>query len=141
MTTRSVDHPDADDVGPLLHELVGKLPEKYRAPIVLCYFEGLTHEAVVRAAWVADRHRPGATGAGAGFASVAADSPRPGTSDRGLGDGSRAAAGFSERRAAGPGPQRRSGPRSSLRPRRGSRPGRSRPQRVHWRKERWSRCA
>jgi RNA polymerase sigma factor (sigma-70 family) len=48
MRARTVDHSDADDVGPLLHDLVGKLPEKYRAPIVLCYFEGLTHEAVAR---------------------------------------------------------------------------------------------
>jgi RNA polymerase sigma factor (sigma-70 family) len=28
---------------PWLHQEVSHLPEKYRAPIVLCYFEGLTH--------------------------------------------------------------------------------------------------
>jgi hypothetical protein len=28
-------HSETDDVGPLLHELVGKLPQKYRDPIVL----------------------------------------------------------------------------------------------------------
>ena len=28
----------------LLHQEVSRLPEKYRAPIVLCYFEGRTHD-------------------------------------------------------------------------------------------------
>ena len=41
---------DADriDVAPVVHQEVGRLPEKYRAPIVLCYIEGLPHEAVAR---------------------------------------------------------------------------------------------
>ena len=29
---------------PLVHEEVNRLPQKYRSPIVLCYFEGLTHD-------------------------------------------------------------------------------------------------
>jgi len=33
-----------DDVGPVLHEEVNRLPGKYRAPVVLCYLEGHTHE-------------------------------------------------------------------------------------------------
>ena len=33
-----------DEEGPLVHEEVNRLPRKYRAPIVLCYFEGLTHD-------------------------------------------------------------------------------------------------
>ncbi len=34
---------DADDHR-ILHEEVSRLPEKHRAAIVLCYFQGLTHE-------------------------------------------------------------------------------------------------
>jgi RNA polymerase sigma factor (sigma-70 family) len=33
---------------PWLHEEVRRLPEKYRVPVLLCYFEGLTHEEAAR---------------------------------------------------------------------------------------------
>ncbi len=36
---------------PWLHEEVRRLPEKYRAPVILCYLEGLTHEQA--AGWLA----------------------------------------------------------------------------------------
>jgi RNA polymerase sigma factor (sigma-70 family) len=37
---------------PLVHEEVGRLPSKYRLPIVLCYFEGKTHEqAALQLGW------------------------------------------------------------------------------------------
>ena len=36
--------PDADDLGPVLHEEIDRLPDRYRAPIVLCFLEGLTRE-------------------------------------------------------------------------------------------------
>jgi RNA polymerase sigma factor (sigma-70 family) len=38
------DHRSIDDVDRVLHEEIGRLPEKYRRPVVLCYLEGLTHD-------------------------------------------------------------------------------------------------
>ena len=39
----------ADDLGSTLHEEVDRLPRKYRAPFVLCYLKGLTHERAATA--------------------------------------------------------------------------------------------
>ncbi len=39
---------DRHDLQPLLHDEVNRLPEKYRAPILLCFFEGQTHEEAAR---------------------------------------------------------------------------------------------
>ena len=36
---------DRNDLESALWDEVARLPEKYRAPVVLCYMEGLTHEA------------------------------------------------------------------------------------------------
>ena len=36
--------PESSESWPELHAEVERLPEKYRVPIILCYFEGLTHE-------------------------------------------------------------------------------------------------
>jgi len=36
--------PPVDDLGPALHEEIERLPARFRAPLVLCYLEGLTHE-------------------------------------------------------------------------------------------------
>jgi RNA polymerase sigma factor (sigma-70 family) len=36
------------DLQPLVHEEVNRLPEKYRVPVVLCYFEGMTHDEAAR---------------------------------------------------------------------------------------------
>src|SRR5262249_56897166 len=41
---RAAEGADPDDLGPVLHEEVNRLPARYRAAIVSCYFEGLTHE-------------------------------------------------------------------------------------------------
>ncbi len=41
-----------DEVDRVLHEEVGRLPEKYRRAVVLCYLEGLTHDqAADRLGW------------------------------------------------------------------------------------------
>jgi RNA polymerase sigma-70 factor (ECF subfamily) len=44
--------PDAGDLGPVLHEEIDRLPDRYRAPVVLCLLEGLTREqAAGRLRW------------------------------------------------------------------------------------------
>jgi RNA polymerase sigma-70 factor (ECF subfamily) len=40
--------PETDDVAPVLHEEIGRLPEKYRVPLILCYLEGKTNEQVAQ---------------------------------------------------------------------------------------------
>lgn len=41
-----------DDLGPILHEEIDRLPPRYRAPVVLCLVEGLTREqAAGRLRW------------------------------------------------------------------------------------------
>ncbi|WP_435008750.1 sigma-70 family RNA polymerase sigma factor [Tundrisphaera lichenicola] len=40
------------DTRPILHEELGRLPDKYRKPVVLCHLQGLTHaEAAQELAW------------------------------------------------------------------------------------------
>jgi RNA polymerase sigma factor (sigma-70 family) len=40
---------DRDDASALLHQEVDRLPAKYRDPVVLCYFEGRTHDEAAAA--------------------------------------------------------------------------------------------
>ncbi|HEV3164969.1 MAG TPA: RNA polymerase sigma factor, partial [Isosphaeraceae bacterium] len=53
MTSATSDgEPTLRDLEPILHEELNRLPTKYRAPVVLCYLEGLTHdEAAERLGW------------------------------------------------------------------------------------------
>ena len=45
-------HVDRLDEAPILHEEVDRLPAKYREPLKLCYFQGLTHdEAASQLGW------------------------------------------------------------------------------------------
>ena len=37
-----------DGLGGLLHEEIARLPERFRAPVVLCDLEGRTHEQAAR---------------------------------------------------------------------------------------------
>jgi RNA polymerase sigma factor (sigma-70 family) len=43
-SVRPPDDAGRHDLASLVHRELDRLPEKYRAPIVLCYLEGLTHE-------------------------------------------------------------------------------------------------
>jgi RNA polymerase sigma factor (sigma-70 family) len=42
------DEPAWREVGDVLDAELGRLPEKYRAPLVLCHLQGMTHEAAAR---------------------------------------------------------------------------------------------
>jgi RNA polymerase sigma factor (sigma-70 family) len=43
---------ERDDAAATVHQEVNRLPEKYRAPVVLCYLEGLSHvEAAAQLSW------------------------------------------------------------------------------------------
>ena len=48
LTARPADDGDRDDLEGVIHEEVGRLPERYRAAVVLCLLEGLTPEQAAR---------------------------------------------------------------------------------------------
>jgi Sigma-70, region 4 len=51
-TPRHLGNGEGKDLKAVLHEEVDRLPAKYRQPLVLCYFDGQTHDqAAARLAW------------------------------------------------------------------------------------------
>ncbi|HEY2155945.1 MAG TPA: RNA polymerase sigma factor, partial [Isosphaeraceae bacterium] len=47
-----VEEPPRDDSSPVIHEELGRLPDRYRSAVVLCDLEGLSHEeAALRLGW------------------------------------------------------------------------------------------
>jgi hypothetical protein len=74
-----------DELTSVIHEEIGRLPEKYRAAVVLCYLEGLTHEMAAehlgwpvgsvksRLAWARERLRVRLTRRGVAPTSVPFD--------------------------------------------------------------------
>jgi RNA polymerase sigma factor (sigma-70 family) len=48
MTPTLVSDEHRDDVGPMIHEEIARLPDRYRAPIILCDLEGRTYEEAAR---------------------------------------------------------------------------------------------
>ncbi len=48
MPGTTADDPARRDWLPVLHEEVGRLPEKYRVPVVLCYLQAKTHDEAAR---------------------------------------------------------------------------------------------
>ncbi len=73
----------------VIHEEIGRLPEKYRSAVVLCYMEGLTHEMAAeqlgwpvgsvksRLAWARQRLRARLTRRGVAPAALLLDQPAP----------------------------------------------------------------
>jgi RNA polymerase sigma factor (sigma-70 family) len=52
VAVRDAPSPLESEPSPWLHEEIRRLPEKYRSLVLLCYFEGLTHEqAAARLGW------------------------------------------------------------------------------------------
>lgn len=51
-TSRNASAAERTDQAEVVHQELSRLPEKYRAPVVLCYLEGLTHdEAAAQLRW------------------------------------------------------------------------------------------
>jgi RNA polymerase sigma factor (sigma-70 family) len=48
MTPTLVSGASRDEVGPIIHEEIARLPERYRVPLILCDLEGRTYEEAAR---------------------------------------------------------------------------------------------
>jgi RNA polymerase sigma factor (sigma-70 family) len=74
------------ELGAIIEEEVGALPDKLRLPILLCYWQGLTNVEAAAPAWLARGHsqdaadqgaRPAARAAGAAWCDVACGRDHP----------------------------------------------------------------
>ncbi len=88
MSIRDVDHGDQDgaEAWSELYQELGRLPERFRLPILLCHLEGLTYEQAAErlgcpVRTVQSRLVPGTRGS----AARSARPPRRGADDRGVG--------------------------------------------------------
>ena len=87
MAIRHVDNGEQDgaEAWPELYQELGRLPERFRLPILLCHLEGLTYRAGRRAARLPGPDGPVPAGSGARAAARPAGPPRRGAGDRGPG--------------------------------------------------------
>ena len=85
----SRDDPDRGEIPRVVHEELGRLPERLRAPLILCYLEGMTHELAARQLRLSRRDGPEPAGPGPGSASKTDHAPR--ARDLGRNDGRPAA--------------------------------------------------
>ena len=65
-----------NELRPVLHDEVDRLPEKYRLPVILCYLEGKTNEEVAGSAALAGRDGEGPVVARPRSAAIAPDAAR-----------------------------------------------------------------
>ena len=104
-----------NELRPVLHAEVDRFPEKYRLPVILCYFEGKTNEEVAGPAALAGRIGQGSIISRSGTVAVSIDAARAGPFGRIPDDGPFAGQSFRRDRAGRAG-QQHGAPRSAVRP-------------------------
>ena len=90
-----------NELRPVLHDEVDRLPDKYRLPVILCYLEGKTNEEVARELrWPVGTVK-GRLSWGSRHAAFSPGAPRAGTFGRVLADSTFAGPSFCGDRAGG----------------------------------------
>ena len=85
MAIQDVDHGDRDgaEAWPELYQELGRLPERFRRPILLCHLEGLTYQQAAERLGCPVRTVQSRLARGARAAARPAGPPRRGAGDRG----------------------------------------------------------